>query len=288
MILKSNIDKSVNIVEEQLKGFIETRYVRRNDDYFIAYLSSQTGCNRGCKFCHLTATKQTQFENVDLRGFQLQLDKCLSQYWDDVKATAKRAKRIHINFMARGEPLNNEIFSDPRLAHSLFIKLYDDVADFVGITQVKFNISTIIPRDYTASFVDVFPLITPTIYYSLYSVNPDFRKKWMPNAMPVDDALRMLKEYHMVSKKIIKIHFALIKGENDSLEDMQEMLNTITLAGLGRAVEFNVVRYNPYSKEQGEEGAYDIFANEASQWRFPVKVIQRVGFDVKASCGMFV
>jgi len=36
-ILNSEIDNSVNFVEEQLIGFLESRFVRKCDDYFIAY-----------------------------------------------------------------------------------------------------------------------------------------------------------------------------------------------------------------------------------------------------------
>lgn len=60
-VLNSTQDRSVNFVEQQLTGFLESRFVRKCDDYFIAYLSSQTGCNRGCTFCHLTTTGQTEF-----------------------------------------------------------------------------------------------------------------------------------------------------------------------------------------------------------------------------------
>jgi adenine C2-methylase RlmN of 23S rRNA A2503 and tRNA A37 len=37
-------------------GRIEARYVRRCPDYFVVYLSAQTGCAQGCRMCHLTAT----------------------------------------------------------------------------------------------------------------------------------------------------------------------------------------------------------------------------------------
>lgn len=57
-VLKSEIDRSVNFVEQKLEGFIESRFVRKKPEYFICYLSSQLGCSKGCKFCHLTASKQ--------------------------------------------------------------------------------------------------------------------------------------------------------------------------------------------------------------------------------------
>jgi len=106
-ILKSQIDRSVNFVEEQLTGFIESRYVRRSDEYFIAYLSSQTGCNRGCKMCHLTATKQTQFTNCDMQDFVSQLDNVFAHYDNDTPA-----KKLHINWMARGEALANPTITE--------------------------------------------------------------------------------------------------------------------------------------------------------------------------------
>src|ERR1700689_4726533 len=103
VVLKSKLDQSVNFVEEQLVGFLESRYVRKVDDYFIAYLSSQTGCNRGCRFCHLTATNQTKFEDVSSSDFTFQALQIFKEY----KRSNIPAKYVHFNFMARGEPLNN-------------------------------------------------------------------------------------------------------------------------------------------------------------------------------------
>src|SRR5437588_13051932 len=55
---KSGLDASVNWDRPADVGRIEARYVRRCPDYFVVYLSSQTGCAQRCRMCHLTATGQ--------------------------------------------------------------------------------------------------------------------------------------------------------------------------------------------------------------------------------------
>lgn len=281
-VLKSEIDRSVNFVEDQLVGFLESRYVRKTDDYFIAYLSSQTGCNRGCKFCHLTATNQMAFTDSDYSDFISQAMQVFRHY----RKENHPAKYMHYNFMARGEALANKYL----------INNADEVLRTLGSVAIKenlfpkFNISTIMPVTLKKSLTDIFKIITPTMYYSLYSVNPKFREKWLPAAMSVDKALDMLKDYQDMTKKIIKIHHCFIKGENDHPDDLSDMIVELDKRDL--LCEFNLVRYNPYSPEQGEESSevqidYNLsFLNK--HFAGKVQTIPRVGFDIKASCGMFV
>lgn len=281
-VLNSQIDRSVNFVEEQLVGFLESRFVRKSDDYFIAYLSSQTGCNRGCTFCHLTATGQTSFVDSSHNDFMAQAIQIFKHY----RKQDKPAKYMHYNFMARGEPLANNILLDS--GDDLLIKL-GQVAKDEGL-PAKFNISTIMPQTLKKSLPEVFQFVTPTIYYSLYSTQESWRKKWMPAAMEVDQALRMLREYQQFSKKIVKIHYAFIAGENDSIEEVGNVCDAIEKHDL--ICEFNLVRYNPASPDQGVESSdYVINRNIdliTNRFKGKVQIIPRVGFDVKASCGMFV
>ncbi len=280
--LKSNIDQSVNFIEDQLVGFLESRYVRKTDEYFICYLSSQTGCNRGCKFCHLTATNQTAFKDSDYQDYLNQALQVFRHYRQETKANY-----IHYNFMARGEALANKILlkDADKILYSLA-----DLAVQEGLNP-KFNISTIMPQTLSdKKLTDIFKIITPTMYYSLYSMNPSFRKKWIPSAMNPLEALDLLKEYQDMTKKIVKIHYAFIKDENDSIEDLTEMCIEIERRGL--LTEFNLVRYNPYSTVQGEESSDLVIARNLDflkqNFKGKVQMIPRVGFDVKASCGMFV
>lgn len=283
-VLNSQIDHSVNFVEEQLVGFLESRFVRKCDDYFIAYLSSQTGCNRGCTFCHLTATGQTSFIDSSHNDFVAQAIQVFKHY----RKETKPAKYMHYNFMARGEPLANKILLDS--GDDLLQKL-GQVAKGEGL-PAKFNISTIMPVSLKKSLSDIFNYINPTIYYSIYSTNSKWRKDWMPAAMDSDEALRMLRDYQDFSKKIVKIHYAFIAGENDSVEEVNNVCDAIERHNL--ICEFNLVRYNTASPDQGVESSEEVIDRNLNiitdRFRFSTKVqmIPRVGFDVKASCGMFV
>lgn len=283
-VLTSKLDQSVNFIEDQLVGFLESRYVRKVDDYFICYLSSQTGCNRSCKFCHLTATGQTKFDDATGNDFMAQAMTVLRHYRKE--KIERPAKYMHYNFMARGEVLANKIYLEN--ADHINIGL-GNLAVGEGLNP-KYNISTIMPVTLKQSLTDTFKIVTPTMYYSLYSVNPAFREKWIPAAMPVNDALNMLKDYQDMTKKIVKIHYAFIKGENDSLDDLAEMC--VALNSRKLLCEFNLVRYNPFSPAQGEESDEATIRRNIDflQTQLPGKVqmIPRVGFDVKASCGMFV
>ena len=276
-ILKSQLDPSVNFVESQLVGFIESRYVRRSPNYFTAYLSSQTGCNRGCRMCHLTATKQTQFKNCDLTDFVSQFETILA-YYDREPI----AKSVNIAWMARGEPLANPTVTET--GTELLLKLGEISREHNLVP--KFNISTIMPRSLRKTLVQCFPIVTPTIYYSLYSMDADFRRTWLPGAMPAEQALDLLAEYQSVSKKIVKLHGAFIEGENDSDGQILDMIGAVEKRKI--RAEFNIVRYNPFDSSQGEETNRLDAIQQLISSRMPCKIIPRVGRDVHASCGTFV
>ncbi len=282
--LISKEDRSINFVEESLTGFLESRYVRKTPDYFICYLSSQSGCNLGCRMCHLTATKQTKFDNALQVDYLAQASKVLKHYKQDLE----KAKYMHYNFMARGEVLANPNVVNN--ADNILFELGKLAVSFQPDLGVKFNISTILPKTFTSSLPEVFKVIHPTIYYSFYSAKESFRKKWMPMAMPVEKALELLADYQRFSKKTLKFHHCFIAGENDSVDDVEKMLELIFKHNLD--IEFNLVRYNPYSVVQGSESSDEVIERNIQIIRSALdgktKIIPRVGFDVKASCGTFV
>ncbi len=286
-VLQSREDSSVNFIATgDFPGAIEARYVQREDFYFVVYLTSQTGCKQACRMCHLTATGQTKFVDVTPEQFLDQANQVMQWYDGNKKPGA--ASIVNFNFMARGEALANPYL----LADSTKILSGLQAMAFQRSLIPQYLISTIMPLAVRGKkLIEIFPVIRPEIYYSIYSVSPKFRKRWLPKSLPVEESLDMLIDWQESTGKIPKIHFAFIEGENDSEDDIAAMCKVINDKGL--KVNINIVRYNPYSEKQGRESSEEVIQrnSELLQKLLPeshIKTIKRVGFDVKASCGMFI
>jgi 23S rRNA (adenine2503-C2)-methyltransferase len=283
MKLVSQIDNSVNFITESEIGFFEARYVcRPYSPYFIVYLSSQSGCSKACRMCHLTATRQVKSVDATLSDFTTQAQTVL-QHW---KGLGADHKLVHFNFMARGEPLacKTLIHQADKVLGSL-----QSMALETGLDS-RFLVSTILPKTLgTTPLSDVFQSIKPEIYYSFYSDNPSFRRRWLPQAMYPHEALSKLWYWQRETGKRPKVHFAYIKGQNDSEVDVRSMCYIFTEYGL--EVDINIVRYNPPDNSSQESDESTIASNVALMRtllpRSTVRVIPRVGLDVFASCGMF-
>ena len=285
-IKKSIEDVSVNFIFGKEQEYLEARYVRRIEDYIVCYVSIKKGCSKACKFCHLTTTNQISEEEATLEEILMQAREVKKYYDEEVRGgRQKKARIVHFNFMARGEPLDSKVMLEQN--QELFLKMSEIFNDL----RPKFNVSTIFPKKLKGrKLTEIFGLITPTIYYSLYSTNKDFRNEWMPQADNFDNVLQNLKEYQEDTKKIVKLHQTLISGVNDSIEDAINIANKVLEYKL--IIEFQIVRYNPYSEEEGKESSdeqIEIYLDEIRKLlpNFKVKILNRVGHDVNASCGMF-
>lgn len=278
--LHSKIDASVNFVTPcEDGGFFESRYVRREKDYFICYLSSHSGCKFSCQFCWLTATKQTMMRPARHHDFLNQVEKVVKHY-----KTQEEARVIHFNWMARGEPLDN-----PGVDYVLLEDLASMAHTSLNRLLPKFNISTIMPKGFNGDLARRFSPIYPTIYYSLYSLNPEFRAKWMPGAMDPYKALDMLAQYQQDTKKIIYLHGAIIRGENDSYRNWKDIFQEIQNRNL--LCKMNIVKYNPpagsLTKEAGPD-QLDLIKYWAHGHGISCKIVKPVDTLVRASCGQFV
>ena len=106
---ESSIDGSVNFVKKiDSKNSIECRFVHREGaDYVIFYLSSQTGCRMACRMCHLTSSGQNKSRNCTRDEIFEQVAVLEDYFFEYKKRQSKDMLKVHIDFMARGEPLDN-------------------------------------------------------------------------------------------------------------------------------------------------------------------------------------
>ncbi len=284
-LLRSTLDASINITETgDYPGMIESRYVRRCPEEVLVYLSSQSGCAQRCRMCHLTQSGQTKLEDIDLPGLIAQA----GQVFDLYDESGVAADIVHYNFMARGEVFANR--------HILVAadQLIGELADLAMARDLvpSFKFSTIMPKRMSdLKLVDIFRCSQPDIYYSIYSVDPAFRRRWLPFAMGAGEALRKLADWQQVSHKIPVLHWAFIAGENDREADIEGICRAVAAHRL--RVDFNIVRYNPFAEAFGAEPEEAVVQRNARLIadQLPeakIQVVPRVGFDVAASCGMFI
>lgn len=287
--LKSHEDASVNFVKKLPDdGFWEARFVQRVPHYFITYLSSHSGCNKSCRFCHLTATKQTMMTAATLEDYVEQAMQVLSYYKNSGKYHADKTEQIvNFNFMARGEPLANPVIL--KNSKELF-DILDNKAAELGL-KPQFMISSIIPEDFDGKLEDIFTDERATFYYSLYSTQEKFRKRWLPKAMDCYKALDLIAEFQKKTGRQIVFHWAFIEGQNDNIEELHKMMKEVESRGID--ARFNLVRYNPHSDRYGVEPKeehitklFDIVTSYLPESNS--RIVPRVGRDVKASCGMFI
>jgi adenine C2-methylase RlmN of 23S rRNA A2503 and tRNA A37 len=277
----SAMDQSVNYSRPTSDGgMVETRFVRRISSRFIVYISSMTGCDKACRFCHLTQTGQTMARFLSVEEMIAQAETVLGA------STFGQGETVHFNFMARGEPLSN-----PAIGRELFEKLRD-LAISLGL-KPRIKLSTIMPADFIASdWREFVPQGVPVdMYYSLYSLDAEWRKRWIPKALAPSEALRHMVEFREKTGQRVVLHWALIDDENDSIAHAAAICHEAKTTGL--EFDFNLVRYNAAngkSKEASREKIDAYLAEMSRSIKHPnrVKEIPRVGFDVAASCGMFL
>jgi adenine C2-methylase RlmN of 23S rRNA A2503 and tRNA A37 len=295
--------KNRNWIIDYGKSFLEARYVRRAPNSISTYVSSHNGCTMGCKFCWLTQQKQTSFKHSKVDAYKLQLDKILSGIPEQDNADInKKDIRININFMARGEPLaNTSVINN----YSNLYSTLDNTVKEHGYGSTKINISTIMPHTVrNRKLIDVFSDMPVNLYYSFYSTSDQFRNKWMPNAIPYQESLDKLAEFQQKRSLIdspdklptITFHWAFIKGENDSHENVIAIADEIKKRNFIKT-KFNLVRFNPHPDLKHEEAdetklneLFEVMNNAVTNTSTTnnSRFIPRACNKVYASCGQFI
>ncbi len=244
---------------------IETVLMYHNYGISIC-VSSQVGCNMGCKFCESGRTKKIR----DLEPYEI-VEQIL-QIEEDIK------ERIsHVVVMGIGEPFDN----------------YNNVLKFVKIINEPKGIA-IGSRHITISTSGIIAGIEKFMYedgqvnlaISLHAPNDKLRRKIMPisNAYTIEELISVIKKYIAKTNRRVTFEYIMLDNINDTNECALELANL--LKGINCYV--NLIPYNETeniefkrTKNNQIMNFYDILKKN----KINVTIRKEFGGCVDAACG---
>lgn len=260
-------DKDVKKYLFKLKdgNFIES--VLMYHDYGISIcVSSQVGCNMGCKFCESGRLKKVR----NLEAYEIVEQILLIE--ENIK------ERIsHVVIMGIGEPFDN----------------YDNVYNFIKIINCPKGID-IGARHITVSTCGVIPGIKRfmedfnqvNLAISLHAPNDTIRNKIMPisKAYNMNELMNILKIYEKNTKRRITFEYIMLENVNDSNECAYELARLVK----GMNCYVNLIPYNETENIEFKRtkkvqilSFYDILKKNG----ISVTIRKEFGSKVDAACG---
>ena len=227
-------------------------------------VSSQVGCNMGCKFCESGRLKKVR----NLQTFEMVQQLILiSNYIND--------KIDSCVIMGIGEPFDN----------------YDNVIDFIKIINDPkcLNIGA---RHITVSTCGIVPKIIEfaslplqvNLAISLHAPNDEIRNKIMPisRAYSLTELMDALDYYYEKTNRRITFEYVLLHGINDSEKCALELSKLIK----GKNAYVNLINYNETKNIDFKESDnilkfYDILKKN----NIDVTIRRKFGNKISAACG---
>ena len=185
-------------------------------------VSSQVGCNMGCKFCESGRRKRVR--NLETYEMVLQI----------LMIEELLGERIsHVVVMGIGEPFDN---------YDNLIKFFEIINHpkglAIGARHITVSTCGIIPK--ILEFSD-FPLQV-NLAISLHAPNNEIRNKIMPinKVYPIDKLMPALKTYYSKTNRRITFEYVMLKDVNDSVDCALELAKLVK----GMNCYINLIPYN--------------------------------------------
>ena len=250
--------------------YVESVLLSYKHGYSVC-LSTQVGCKMGCKFC--ASTKAGFCRNLSAGEILLQM----VEITRDMRKENKDFRIGHVVLMGIGEPLDNY---DNVIR---FLKLCNHPKLFgIGYRNISLSTCGIIPQIRRLMKEEI-PL---TLSISLHASNSDLRSELMPvnRTYPMDELIRVCKEYTKHTGRRISFEYAVIAGVNDTPKRAQEL---IRLLG-GWMNHLNLIPVNPTKEtdyKPADRKSMEAFVKLLEKGGLGVTVRRTLGTDIEAACG---
>lgn len=229
-------------------------------------ISTQVGCNMGCKFCESGRLKKVR---------NLETHEMIEQILLVEEECSKRIS--HVVIMGIGEPFDN----------------YDNLIKFIEIINNPKGIE-LGSRHITVSTCGVVPKIKEfmnlpyqvNLAISLHAPNDEIRNTIMPinKAYPIPVLINTLKEYIQKTNRRVTFEYILLDQVNDTSECARELANLVK----GMNCYINLIPYNEtnnisYKRTKSENitNFYDILKKN----KINVTIRREYGSKISAACG---
>ena len=241
--------------------------VLMNHDYGNSLcISSQVGCNMGCKFCESGRRKKVR--NLATGEMVEQILKVENE--SDLRIS-------HVVIMGIGEPFDN----------------YDNICNFIRIINHLKGLN-IGARHITVSTCGLVPKILEfsefpyqvNLAISLHAPNDKLRGEIMPiaKAYPLKDLINAIKIYLEKTNRRVTFEYIMLAGVNDSVDNALELVHL--LKGINCYV--NLIPYNETEALQYKRSNpltiakfYDILKKN----NITVTIRREFGGTISAACG---
>lgn len=229
-------------------------------------VTSQLGCNMGCKFCASGLLKKQR---------NLTAGEMVNQVLSVMCDTGERVS--HVVIMGTGEPFDN----------------YDHVMNFVRIINHAkglaigarhITISTCGLCDKIEQYAD--EGIQTNLAISLHAPNDEVRNQIMPinKVYPMDVLRQTLQDYIAKTNRRITFEYILLKGVNDQLSHARQLAHYIR--GLNAYV--NLIPYNAVDEhgyKQSSMKDVEAFKDELLRLKINATLRKEHGRDIDGACG---
>ena len=238
-------------------------------DYGLSIcISSQIGCNMGCKFCESGRLKKVR---------NLTVDEMLLQVMEVEKDVDVNERISHVVIMGIGEPFDN----------------YDNFIDFMNLVIDPYSLA-IGQRHITVSTSGIVPKIKEfadletgvNLAISLHAPNNALRSLIMRinNTYKIEDIIEAVKYYISKTNRRVTFEYIMLDGVNDSEKNAKELADL--LRGINCYV--NLIPYNETENIEFKRSNisqigkfYDILKKN----NINVTIRREFGSKVSAACG---
>ncbi len=248
---------------------IEAVLMHFKDGRHTVCISSQAGCQLGCKFC---ATGTMRF------GRNLSYEEISDQVLFSAQLLHHEKKRIsNIVLMGMGEPFMNY----ENVLKALYV-INDPEGLNIGARNITVSTSGICEgiEKLTDEEIQV------NLAVSLHAPNQELRRKIMPvaNKYTLDQLMAALKNYLSKTHRRISYEYVMLKGINDGDEQAHELGKLIG----GQLCHVNLIPYNATGIANIEGSVPEQikkFRDIVKGYGIAVTIRVTLGQDIEAACG---